>query len=374
MMLLGLTLRPALTILGFIVSLISVEYFLRLFNQVFFPIFFSSMGESVVGVATFAIGMGIYFGTLTYLLHKAFGLCHVVPDQILRWIGGGGGETMGQWGGSSGEGGKGNVAAVVGAISQRTSNTSDSIGRNMANAKGTEIAQQKSNAMEQKSAMKEARELNSETPGKQAQASQSSSAANASGASSSDMVQAVADRKDLAQHHKNTADAFGQAGKTDDAVEQSGLAAREESAAMGMVGKIEDKASSGEKAAAAAKPDTPEQARSFRQAETDLKAARDANNIMGNSTAASDFNNRANKAGEKVERIESALANSAPASAPTASGPASNGTSGGTPSGGASTKATQTPSDGAATKAGGPDSAKESSPPPVTTTDQPPEM
>lgn len=88
MLILGLMLRPALMIFGLICSLLAVEVVIRVFNYVFFPTMKATMGDSFVGLGSLIAMVGIYFGTMVSLFHKLFGLIHLVPDQIMRWIGG----------------------------------------------------------------------------------------------------------------------------------------------------------------------------------------------------------------------------------------------------------------------------------------------
>jgi hypothetical protein len=89
MMLLGVLLRPALIVMGFIFALIASEKLVGAFNQIFFPAFKMAMVGSVVGLGTSVVMIGIYFGALVMLFHTIFGLIHVIPDKLLRWIGGG---------------------------------------------------------------------------------------------------------------------------------------------------------------------------------------------------------------------------------------------------------------------------------------------
>lgn len=97
-LLLSLLLRPALIVLGFAAAVIVIWPFGYILNAVFFDTFLMSMGEQGT-VKSFFTTIGaavIYAGILVSILHKAFSLIHVVPDQILRWIGGGGDGMIGQ--------------------------------------------------------------------------------------------------------------------------------------------------------------------------------------------------------------------------------------------------------------------------------------
>lgn len=117
MLLLGLLLRPALLIFGFAMCVVGIGPILKFYNMIFFPVFFASMGDSVVGIFSAMIGLGVYFGTMTFFMHKIFGLIHVIPDQLLQWIGGGSSQ-LGSYGGGASEAGKSSKAAMAGAMAQ----------------------------------------------------------------------------------------------------------------------------------------------------------------------------------------------------------------------------------------------------------------
>lgn len=309
MLLLGLALRPALIVFGFILSLIGVEHIIRLFNQVFFPVFFSSMGESVVGVVTLVIGVGIYFGTLTYMLHKLFGLCHVVPDQLLRWIGGGH-EQLGSWGGGTAESAKGNVGAVVGNISSKTQSVSDASGRNLAMGKQRDDAKLQSEMTEKKNAASEARSGSMELSGMSAAASTSAAAANGPDAKPSDAVQGVADRFAVAQKHADVAQSFAASGNEEAAAKHTKSAGKEMAAATKLADRLEVGGTQKE-ASAKQEADPSKAAAGMREAESFYKAGRDAQNVLGNREKADELNQRGDAAASMAERFETKAAESA---------------------------------------------------------------
>jgi conjugal transfer/type IV secretion protein DotA/TraY len=116
MMLLGLLLRPVLTIFGLIAALVLTDVMGEFVNKVFFSVFFtgpSPSGFTAILIVVFA--MSTYTMAMIQLFKKTFSLMHVIPDQLLRWIGGGQ-EQMGQYaGGMSEAAGKGVQAAGQGA-------------------------------------------------------------------------------------------------------------------------------------------------------------------------------------------------------------------------------------------------------------------
>lgn len=307
MLLLGLAMRPALIVFGFILSLIGVEHIIRLFNQVFFPVFFSSMGESVVGVVTLVIGVGIYFGTLTYLLHKLFGLCHVVPDQLLRWIGGGS-EQLGQWGGGAGSAAKGNMTAVVGALSNKTQSASDATGRGLIAAQQREDTNQREEMQGKKNASSEAKTGAMELSGMSAAASSSAAKATAPGAKPQDSVQAVADRFAVAQKHADIAQSFAAAGQEEPAARHQKSAKMELASANKLADRLEQGGSQKEAAADGMPQSNPQdadaKAERYREAESFYKAGRDAQNVLGTPDKADALNAKAEAAAGKATELE----------------------------------------------------------------------
>ena len=117
MLMLGLLLRPSLIIFGYAISIVIMEPVLGFFNTLFFPVLFSSMGDSISGLFTLIIGFAIYITTFIFFMHKIMGLTHVIPDQLLQWIGGPGSQ-LGQMGGGALEAGKSGKAAMANAAGQ----------------------------------------------------------------------------------------------------------------------------------------------------------------------------------------------------------------------------------------------------------------
>ncbi len=89
MLILGLLLRPALIVLGFVFALTAVDKIALGFNAVFFQVFKLSQNGSVIGLGTSLVMIMIYFGTMVWIFHTVFGLIHVIPDKLLTWMGGG---------------------------------------------------------------------------------------------------------------------------------------------------------------------------------------------------------------------------------------------------------------------------------------------
>jgi conjugal transfer/type IV secretion protein DotA/TraY len=88
-MMLGVILRPVLILTGFLFALAASSTLAGGFNKIFFPAFKLAMAGSVIGLGTSFAMIAIYFGAMVWMLHTTFGLIHIIPDKLLRWIGGG---------------------------------------------------------------------------------------------------------------------------------------------------------------------------------------------------------------------------------------------------------------------------------------------
>ena len=72
-------------------------------------------------------GCAIYVAIMFSFIKKTFGLMHVIPDELMKWIGGGG-DQLGHYAGKMGEGSTGAVGAVAAftagrGLSQNMQNT-----------------------------------------------------------------------------------------------------------------------------------------------------------------------------------------------------------------------------------------------------------
>lgn len=114
MMVLGLLLRPCLAIFGFIAAIVISSVMGEFINKVFFQVFSFSQGDGK-GLGFFIgmiAGTAIYVGIMFSFIKKTFGLMHVIPDELMKWIGGGG-DQLGHYAGKMGEGSQGAVGAVA---------------------------------------------------------------------------------------------------------------------------------------------------------------------------------------------------------------------------------------------------------------------
>jgi conjugal transfer/type IV secretion protein DotA/TraY len=113
MLVMTLFLRPVLMLLGMICGIFLIEPAGRLINDSFFVMMRSVQGASVTGPVS-VIGFGaVYTTVMLAAVYKIFSLTHVVPDRILRWIGGGGADLGESEFSSKLEGGGRSWAAVI---------------------------------------------------------------------------------------------------------------------------------------------------------------------------------------------------------------------------------------------------------------------
>jgi defect-in-organelle-trafficking protein DotA len=93
MLLLSLFIRPIAMIIGFFGAIILTFISLRLVNYGFYNMVgdfftnFDQFGGLTAGVAVVSM-MVVYTFTIMYLVEECFNLIYLVPDQLMRWIGG----------------------------------------------------------------------------------------------------------------------------------------------------------------------------------------------------------------------------------------------------------------------------------------------
>lgn len=112
MLVLSLTLRPAMMVLGLIAAFALMVPIGYLVNSTFAAVFSLSAasGGGVGVIGTFA-GLIIYAIFMVSIIHRVFGLIHIVPDRLTRWAGGPAGGELGQEAGAV----KDHTLAKVGA-------------------------------------------------------------------------------------------------------------------------------------------------------------------------------------------------------------------------------------------------------------------
>lgn len=123
-LLLDLFLRPTLMVMGFIASIALMTPVGWFFSSLFIGA--ATESDALTGFAglTVLIAMMMLYGTIqVVVIRKIFSLIHVIPDQLLRWIGeavGGGGHSLGegmsQMGGEVGGAGRTLVGIMPGGM------------------------------------------------------------------------------------------------------------------------------------------------------------------------------------------------------------------------------------------------------------------
>lgn len=87
--LLGLFMRPALMIVGFVLGIQVLYIAMNMLNFGFWATLMASTGGADgVGVFGMVAVIMIYAGLATGLVHEAFSLIYLLPNKVLRWMGG----------------------------------------------------------------------------------------------------------------------------------------------------------------------------------------------------------------------------------------------------------------------------------------------
>lgn len=113
---LSLLFKPLLMVLGFVVSTVFLQVLGNILSSVFADVWNLSQSDSnlfVYVLGLFAMPF-TYVAIMSYLVIKCFGIIHIIPDQVMNWIGGSGVSMSGhgQEGASKGAG----AGAVAGAL------------------------------------------------------------------------------------------------------------------------------------------------------------------------------------------------------------------------------------------------------------------
>jgi len=98
MLVLSLTLRPPLMILGLACSISLMKPVGYFINSTFLGAFAMSVNPGPLAITQAIAGCVLYAVVMVGVVHRVFTLIHLVPDRILRWIGGGGNELGDQAG------------------------------------------------------------------------------------------------------------------------------------------------------------------------------------------------------------------------------------------------------------------------------------
>lgn len=136
---LSLTLRPALMILGLISAYTMLPILGGILNETFSGAFGMVAAGGYVGIVESLAVIGVYIGMMFMIVKKAFSLIHVVPDEIMKWIGGHAGINMGAYAQSAAKGAEAAMFTQA-ALNQMSHSTSGvgNIARDMAGNKANQ--------------------------------------------------------------------------------------------------------------------------------------------------------------------------------------------------------------------------------------------
>lgn len=88
-LLIGLLLRPALTVMGFFLAIIVAQPVADLINTTYGNAVMGAESGSITGITAFLAYVVIYVTIMTTVMHSVFSLINWVPDNVLRWVGAG---------------------------------------------------------------------------------------------------------------------------------------------------------------------------------------------------------------------------------------------------------------------------------------------
>ncbi|MCL4419579.1 DotA/TraY family protein, partial [Patescibacteria group bacterium] len=112
---LGIIFRPVLSVFGLMAALLSMQIFGQFINKVFADAFLVAQQDS--GLFIWLIGLIVaplvYCVSMFTIVKKLFEIVHIIPDQLMQWIGGGS-HTLGEYAKSMGGGGDHSQALAAG--------------------------------------------------------------------------------------------------------------------------------------------------------------------------------------------------------------------------------------------------------------------
>lgn len=134
MLILSLVLRPILMVIGFVVAM-SLMVPAGMFVNYFFTFAVSGSGSNVLTQLFISIASCfIYCVILNNIIKKLLSIIHSLPDAILQWIGGGGSQILGQYGGGiENESNAGSTGAM-----RMTGDVGSRLGQSIKSVRGTQ--------------------------------------------------------------------------------------------------------------------------------------------------------------------------------------------------------------------------------------------
>jgi len=114
MLVLEMALKPVLMVFGFCFAVLVSVPLGQFINRVFFSTFQLNQG-GFVGFIGMLAAMGIYASLMLSMMRYTFGFIHKIPEQLLRWMGGGHGSGLAEAAGAAGASEQ-KSGAIVGTI------------------------------------------------------------------------------------------------------------------------------------------------------------------------------------------------------------------------------------------------------------------
>lgn len=127
---LGIIFRPVLSVFGLMAALLTMQIFGQFINKIFADAFLVSQQDS--GLFVWLVGLIaaplIYCVAMFTIVKKLFEIVHIIPDQLMQWIGGGS-HTLGEYAKSMGSGGDHSqmLAAGMNVVNQQGNNAMSAV-------------------------------------------------------------------------------------------------------------------------------------------------------------------------------------------------------------------------------------------------------
>lgn len=127
-LLLSLILRPVLMIFGLISSFILLSVVGTVLTKIFFDVFVINQADTsfIPWIIGYILSPILYCIAMFVLIKKLFSLIHIVPDELLKWFGGGG-EQLGSYANTIGGESSGSYTALGTIVNTGSAGTRDGI-------------------------------------------------------------------------------------------------------------------------------------------------------------------------------------------------------------------------------------------------------
>ncbi|EMK9950471.1 TPA: DotA/TraY family protein [Escherichia coli] len=147
---LSLTMRPALMITGLIAAYTMLPILGGIVNETFSGAFGMMSANAGIGIIESLALIAVYIAMMFTVVKKSLSLIHIIPDEIMKWLGVHGGQSMSGYAQSASKGVEG--AMFTKTVLDQVSHTSNAMGNQIRNAQINKDREQQRELQQQQQA------------------------------------------------------------------------------------------------------------------------------------------------------------------------------------------------------------------------------